>query len=120
MSNDSEPGDYQALPWSHRWTYAKEIALAMYYLHSRDLLHHDLKSQNVLVGADGHVRVSDFGLSVTKTETLSRMSNQRGSGTPQWLAPEVLDGHTFTKRADVFRCGSVCIGVHLQLWDGAV
>lgn len=40
-----------------------EIAMALDYLHKRGIIHRDLKPDNMLIGSDGHLRLSDFGLS---------------------------------------------------------
>lgn len=56
------PGSMQPLPESHARFYLAEILLALEALHSFGLVYRDLKPENCLLGADGHLRLSDFGL----------------------------------------------------------
>uniref|UniRef100_T1HCM6 Protein kinase domain-containing protein n=1 Tax=Rhodnius prolixus TaxID=13249 RepID=T1HCM6_RHOPR len=64
--------------------YAAEITCAVGHLHSLGVIYRDLKPENILVDSDGHIMLTDFGLSKEsdRTDTLC--------GTPQYLAPEVI------------------------------
>ncbi|ETV99069.1 AGC protein kinase, variant [Aphanomyces invadans] len=64
--------------------YAAELALAMSHLHSLHIMYRDLKLENILMDADGHVAITDFGLSKEDDEGSTFV------GTPEYLAPELL------------------------------
>lgn len=67
--------------------YITEIVQALDYLHSRHIAYRDLKPENLLIGADGHLKITDFGFA-KKIPPGSRTSTQ--CGTPEYLAPEVI------------------------------
>nr|KYP61454.1 Microtubule-associated serine/threonine-protein kinase 3 [Cajanus cajan] len=75
--------------------YIAEVVLALEYLHSLRVVHRDLKPDNLLIAHDGHIKLTDFGLSkvglINSTDDLS-------VGTPDYLAPEILlgTGHGYT------------------------
>ena len=81
-----------------RW--ATEMARGMNYLHTRSppILHRDLKSGNVLVDEDWHLRVSDFGLARIRAGSTC----QTQVGTWGWMAPEVLEHGSYDEKADVY------------------
>ena len=72
--------------------YAAEIAMGLHYLHSKGIVYRDLKPENLLLDADGHIKITDFGLSKQNVEGDELHSL---CGTPEYLAPEILNrtGH---------------------------
>jgi len=73
--------------FSEEWSrfYCAEIALAISYVHSQNIVYRDMKLENLLVSNSGHVKLADFGLATQRTNR-----RQALCGTPHMLAPEVL------------------------------
>ena len=99
------------LNWNDRGQLALDIGSALKYLHSRNILHRDLKSLNVLVEQrEGklHATLTDFGLSIVKNETTT-ISKPTGptAGTLLWMAPELLQGKKCTKKSDIWAYGMI-------------
>lgn len=84
---------------------AKEILVALQYLHEQGKIHRDLKSQNILLSHEGEVKLTDFGVSTQLSSNFSRRNTT--VGTPYWMAPEVIinstGGHSF--KADIWSFG---------------
>jgi serine/threonine protein kinase len=85
--------------------YAAEIILGLNYLHQNNCIYRDLKPENVLIGKDGHIKLTDFGLSKLcedfscKTKTLC--------GTPEYLAPEILFEKNYGIEVDWWSLGVI-------------
>ena len=71
--------------------FAAQIAAALQYAHNRNVIHRDVKPENILVDADNHLLLSDFGLSLL-TPSPQQLSTQDAAGTPCYIAPEQLRG----------------------------
>ena len=84
--------------------YAAEILLGMDHLHKIGIIHRDLKPENILLDSEGHVRISDMGLSVEipEGETI-----KGGGGTPGYMAPELLRKENYTFSPDYFSYGCI-------------
>ncbi|XP_057419401.1 serine/threonine-protein kinase AtPK2/AtPK19-like [Lotus japonicus] len=82
--------------------YTAEIVSAVSHLHSNGIVHRDLKPENILMDADGHVMLTDFGLSKEIDE--SGRSNSL-CGTTEYMAPEILLGKGHNKDADWWSVG---------------
>ena len=87
------------LPWELRMQMAVQIASGIAFLHSKSIMHCDIKSMNFLVANDLTIKVSDFGASKIVAPVAT---NSDGVGTPYWSAPEVLRGEKNTLQSDVF------------------
>jgi len=85
--------------------YAAELVLAIGYLHSLNIIYRDLKPENILVNANGHAKITDFGLS--KEGILDNISAKTTCGTPEYLAPEVLKKEGHGKGVDWYSLGAL-------------
>eukprot|EP00283_Hemiselmis_rufescens_P016397 CAMPEP_0173449754 /NCGR_PEP_ID=MMETSP1357-20121228/43324_1 /TAXON_ID=77926 /ORGANISM="Hemiselmis rufescens, Strain PCC563" /LENGTH=640 /DNA_ID=CAMNT_0014416367 /DNA_START=27 /DNA_END=1945 /DNA_ORIENTATION=- len=83
--------------------YAAEVVLALECLHQNNLVYRDLKPENVLTDAEGHIRLTDFGLSKEDFKEDSLMNTF--VGTTEYLAPEVLKQKGYGKEVDWWSLG---------------
>lgn len=85
----------------------QEILLALIDIHEGNAIHRDVKSDNILLSLQGDIKLSDFGFSTQLREA----SEKRTSvvGTPYWMAPELIKGHCYDAKVDIWSLGIAAI-----------
>lgn len=98
-------GDVRAEPASmdEKLGWVADMVRGMAYLHGRNIVHRDIKSPNLMISADGVLKITDFGLARVKlaNQTMTKC------GTVAWTAPEVLRGDRYSEKCDVYSAGVV-------------
>jgi len=84
--------------------YAAEICLGIECLHSRHITYRDLKPENILLDFDGHIKITDFGLS---KQLISTDLTRTFCGSPEYLAPEMLQQTGYNQMVDWWSFGTI-------------
>ena len=111
---ESRISNHGSLPQSHCKFYAASVVLGLENLHSRRILHRDIKAENVLIGADGYVKICDFGFSKQCRDSVDQLGFHGVLGTLHYYAPEIAAvpdaegwvGTQYSKALDLW-----CVGV---------
>jgi serine/threonine-protein kinase len=80
-----------------------QIGDGVAYCHAQGVIHRDLKPENVIFAADEHPVIIDFGLSLSKT----RHASGKAAATPEYAAPEQLEGRRGDERTDIYALGII-------------
>ena len=82
----------------------KDICSALVSCHRHNILHRDIKPENIFIDAEGTFKIGDFGIARVVEHTTHASV---GVGTPDYMSPEVLTGHSYGVQADIYSLGMV-------------
>ncbi|KDP40216.1 hypothetical protein JCGZ_02214 [Jatropha curcas] len=85
---------------------ALDLSRGLSYLHSKKIVHRDVKTENMLLDAHRTLKIADFGVARVEAQNPRDMTGE--TGTLGYMAPEVLDGKPYNRRCDVYSFG-ICL-----------
>lgn len=95
-----------AITWNDALYFTTQILRALQHAHDKGIVHRDIKPQNIMLLADGHIKVTDFGIArFSRSETKTLTENAIGS--VHYISPEQAKGEFTDERADIYSLGVV-------------
>eukprot|EP00931_Biecheleriopsis_adriatica_P076669 TRINITY_DN50357_c0_g1_i1.p1 TRINITY_DN50357_c0_g1~~TRINITY_DN50357_c0_g1_i1.p1 ORF type:complete len:1373 (+),score=271.71 TRINITY_DN50357_c0_g1_i1:149-4267(+) len=98
--------DDKCLPEQEVCNIARQLAKALNYLHSQNIIHRDMKPQNVLVGPNDTIKLCDFGFARVMSCQTTVLTSIKG--TPLYMAPELVQERPYDCSADLWSLGVIC------------
>jgi NIMA (never in mitosis gene a)-related kinase len=109
-----EHGDLSGFIWKRKgkllsentiWKLFIQICIGLYALHSKNIMHRDLKSLNIFLGKNNSIRIGDMGVAIeVKTEDGFL---EKTVGTPYYLSPELSEGKPYNYKSDIWAIGCI-------------
>lgn len=93
-------------------TICREVLAGLDHLHQKEIIHRDIKSDNVMMSMNGAVKITDFGFGAQLTNDQDKRKTM--VGTPYWMAPEVIKGEYYDTKVDIWSTGIMA----LEMIDG--
>ena len=94
------------IPWGRAWPLFRKLLMAVGHAHGQEVVHRDIKPDNILITADGEPHVIDFG--IAKDLDTSGTRTGTGMGTVEYMAPEqYTDAKAVDRRADIYSLGMI-------------
>ncbi len=97
--------DDQRLPEATVQQIAKQLVKALHYLHSNRIIHRDMKPQNVLIGANGRIKLCDFGFARAMSNNTMVLTSIKG--TPLYMSPELVKEQPYDATSDLWSLGII-------------
>ncbi|XP_020087589.1 serine/threonine-protein kinase HT1-like [Ananas comosus] len=94
------------LPYKIVIQLALDLSRGLSYLHSKKIVHRDVKTENMLLDAHRNLKIADFGVARVEAPNPKDMTGE--TGTLGYMAPEVLDGKPYNRKCDVYSFG-ICL-----------
>jgi len=82
--------------------YLLQICEGISFIHNKNIIHRDIKSQNIFLTAENEVRIGDFGLAKNIKNFKSKHMNMTKVGTDCYMAPEIIEGAKYGKSVNIF------------------
>jgi len=96
------------LPEADAVAIASRICDALDYLHGQNVIHRDLKPQNIMLCGDGSIRIMDFGIAKSaQARRVTFVGFTPAMGTPDYMAPEQVQGKRGDERTDIYSLGAI-------------
>ena len=105
VSNSNNASGFSPLSDYEVWNIFRQLTQGIKYLHMQNVVHGDIKPQNLLLGEDGVLKVADFGISHMLSASGQKLAD--AAGTPAFMSPELCEGKPFSgQSADIWAMGA--------------